>query len=274
MLRSVLVVAAVSLAGLPALAAELNPPGTLPSTVPLASPAAVLPLPLPSADLSAPVPEVRPRLVPGGPAVVMDGLSARLLRVIPPEAEDSVGNGAFTEYVFQIGNTLADRELHLGQPALTVAGTMRRPPASAVEIMGLERVAANVQRQAQGVNLLRLLGSFLPGAGALVAAQVGAVGTVVAQSHWQQQLVANPRAWAAELQKRAFQNVQGGEVVVLPGEKAQGSLWIRQSATERASRLHLFVRRGNGEGVLMAVDLGDNLPGAAPAVPASPVSKE
>lgn len=273
-MRSVLVIAALSLSALPAVAQEVPPPAVPPSPASPTYPAGMPPLsPLP-ADGPEPVQTVRPILIPGGPAVLLDGLRARLLRVIPPGADDSVGHAAFTEYVFEIENTLADRELRLGQPALTVAGTMRRPPTSAAEIMQLDRVAADVQRQAQGMSLLHLLGSFLPGAGALIAAQAGAVGTVVAQSHWQQQLVANPRAWAAELQKRAFQNVQGGDVLVLPGETARGSLWIRQSATERASRLHLFVRRGGGEGRLVTVDLGDNLAGAVPAVPASPVPME
>lgn|GEM_PF-6405986 len=268
-MRSVLVVVTLSLTGLPVLAQEVSPPADLPSLTTPASPAALSTL-----VAEAPVPVTRPVLVPGGPAVMLDGLRLRLRRVIPPGAEDSVGNGVFTEYVVELANTLPDRDLRLGQPALTVAGTLRRPPASAAEIMQLDQVAADVQRQAQGMSLLHLLGSFLPGAGALVAAQAGAVGTVVAQSHWQQQLVANPRAWAAELQKRSFQHVQDGEVVVLPGETAQGSLWIRQAATERASRVHLFLRRGRGEGVLLAVDLGDNLPGTVPALPAPPVLKE
>lgn len=48
---------------------------------------------------------------------------------------------------------------------------------------------------------------------------------------------------------------------------------IKITPAERASRLHLFVRRG-GEGRLVTVDLGDNLAGAVPAVPASPVHME
>lgn len=233
----------------------------------------------PHASMVATVPPVSPPALPvaswlavaGAPVTVAPGLSVRLLRVIRPDAPESVGNGRFTEYVFELRNLGAERELRLSQPALTVAGTVRRPPASPMAILRPEEAVARVQRQADGLSLLNLLGSFLPGAGALVAAQAGAVGAVVAQSAWQRDLVANPQVWLAELQRRSFGNQVNGEVLILPGETTQGSLWIRQDTAERATRLQAFVRAGEGgEAQLASLELRDNAnDGAAP--PAAPV---
>lgn len=246
----------------PVASARLADPG-----VPLAVPSA----PPPTASQIA----TRSVLAVGGPAIVVtEGIHARLLQVIRPDAPESIGNGTHTEYVFALTNRLADRELRLTQPALTVAGAIRRPPASAMEILRPAEATERVQAQARGLSLFNLLGAFLPAAGALIVAQAGAVGTVVAKSAWQQELIANPRAWAAELQKRAFQNVQGAEVIVFPGETATGSLWIRQSPAERASRIQFFVRTGGEAGRLLGVDIEDNAPVAATAVPTPPVSKE
>lgn len=215
---------------------------------------------------------VLPLLTPQGAAVRLPaGLSVRLLRVIRPDAPESVGNGRFAEYVFELRNLGAERELRLSQPALTVAGTVRRPPTSPMAILRPEEAVAKVQRQADGLSLLNLLGSFLPGAGALVAAQAGAVGAVVAQSAWQRELVANPQVWLAELQRRSFGNQVNGEVLILPGETTQGSLWIRQDTAERATRLQAFVRAGEGgEAQLASLELRDNANDGA-ALPAAPV---
>jgi len=60
-----------------------------------------------------------------------------------------------------------------------------------------------------------------------------------------------------ELKKRLFLNARGDSIVLLPGESATGSTWIRQSKDESATLVQLFIKLGDTPRRLVQLRLAD-----------------
>ncbi len=66
-----------------------------------------------------------------------------------------------------------------------------------------------------------------------------------------------PMARINELKNRVFLNARGDSIVLLPGESATGSSWIRQSGEETATLVQFFIKAGEGSRRLVQLGLAD-----------------
>lgn len=217
-----------------------------------------------------------PGVLTVGDFLVLPESRIQLNRIIRPG--DPLSISPLTEYNYTLTNTTPDKEVTFQAGGITVGGEVRRPSGDVKEILALNNGNRAAQTAGAGVvgGVLGLLGAFL-GPVASVATHVG-VNTAVAHTMYD-----TPLARLNELKKRLFQTAQGDAVVLLPGESATGSTWIRQSKDESATLVQLFIKTGDSSRRLVQVPLADMptrstaTPESAPVVPpltADTVSKQ
>ncbi|MDO8768488.1 MAG: hypothetical protein Q7K57_07275 [Burkholderiaceae bacterium] len=217
-----------------------------------------------------------PGVLTVGNFLVLPESKIRLNEIIRPG--DPISISPLTEYNYTLTNTTPDQEVTFQSGGITVGGEVRRPSGDVKEILAMNDGNRAAQTAGAGVvgGVLGLLGAFL-GPVASVATHVG-VNTAVAHTMYD-----TPLARLNELKKRLFQTAQGDAVVLLPGESATGSTWIRQSKDEPATLVQLFIKPGNGSRRLVQLPLADTptpvvvTPESAPVVPpltADTVSKQ
>jgi hypothetical protein len=213
---------------------------------------AVAQTPLPAA---APPPGV----LTVGEFLILPESKIRLNRIIRPDDPTSIS--PLTEYNYTLTNTTPDQEVTFQAGGFTVAGEVRRPSGDLKEILAMSNGGGAAQTAGATAvgGVVGLLSALLGPVGS-VAAHVG-VNTAVAHTMYD-----TPMARMNELKKRLFLNARGDSIVLLPGESATGSSWIRQSREESATLVQLFIKSGDGPRRLVQLGLA-NTPGPAPAKP-------
>lgn len=201
-----------------------------------------------------------PGVLTTGEFLVLPESTIRLNRIVRPDDPQSIS--PLTEYNYTLTNTTADQEVTFQAGGFTVAGEVRRPSGDLKEILAMNTGGGAAQTAGATAvgGVVGLLSAFLGPVGS-VAAYVG-VNTAVAHTMYD-----TPMARINELKKRVFLNARGDSIVLLPGESATGSSWIRQSGEETATLVQFFIKAGDGSRRLVQLGLA-NTPGPAPAKPA------
>lgn len=180
-----------------------------------------------------------------GHTLKLAGFDATLNKVEQPGGE-SLGGEGFTEYNLTLTNTSQDKELLVSNITFSVHGETRQMVKDPDDIVNQgnsagKNVAANTGAAAVGFvgGLLGPLGS--------IASMVG-VNAAASKIY-----VDDPQKWREEIKKRGFQGNDAG-ASVFPSETATGSIWVKQSISEVAERVNLYVKQG-GTSRLVKLDL-------------------
>ncbi|MFA7322550.1 MAG: hypothetical protein WC000_13885 [Dokdonella sp.] len=209
-----------------------------------------------------PLPAVAPPpgVLTAGEFLVLPESKIRLNRIVRPDDPQSIS--PLTEYNYTLTNTTADQEVTFQAGGFTVAGEVRRPSGDVKEILAMntDGSAAQTAGATAAGGAVGLLSGFL----GPVASLAAIVGVKAAVAHT---MYDTPMARINELKKRVFLNARGDSIVLLPGESATGSSWIRQSPEETATLVQLFIKAGDGSRRLVQLGLAST-PGPAPAKPA------
>lgn len=189
-----------------------------------------------------------PGVLTTGEFLVLPESQIRLNRILRPDDPQSIS--PLTEYSYTLTNTTADQEVTFQAGGFTVAGEVRRPSGDLKEILAMNTDGSAAQTAGATAvgGAVGLLGGFLGPLGSL-AALVG-VNTAVAHTMYD-----TPMARVNELKKRVFLNARGDSIVLLPGESATGSSWIRQSPEETATLVQFFIKAGDGSRRLVQLGL-------------------
>lgn len=192
-----------------------------------------------------------PGVLTTGEFLVLPESKIRLNRIIRSDDPQSIS--PLTEYNYTLTNTTADQEVTFQAGGFTVAGEVRRPSGDVKEILAMntDGSAARTAGATAVGGVVGLLSAFLGPVGS-VAAHVG-VNTAVAHTMYD-----TPMARVNELKKRVFLNARGDSIVLLPGESATGSSWIRQSPEETATLVQLFIKAGDGPRRLVQLGLANS----------------
>jgi hypothetical protein len=204
------------------------------STIPVAAPVAT---PAPAGPLKLAV----------GQPLKLDGFEFTLNKVVQPGAE-ALGGALFTEYNLTVSNTSPDKDLLISNATLSVAGEVRQA------VRDLDEIAF---QDMSGRSTAAVGGSAAVG---FVSGMLGPLaalgGQVLAHAGASKLLVDDPQKWREELKKRGFQNANETGVSIFPTESATGSIWFKQSASEAAERMQVYVKQG-GSSRIIRLDLVD-----------------
>lgn len=183
-----------------------------------------------------------------GEFLVLPESKIRLNRIVRPDDPQSIS--PLTEYNYTLTNTTADQEVTFQAGGFTVAGEVRRPSGDLKEILAMNTVGSAAQTAGATAvgGAVGLLSGFLGPVGSLAAL----VGVKAAVAHT---MYDTPMARINELKKRVFLNARGDSIVLLPGESATGSSWIRQSGEETATLVQFFIKAGDGSRRLVQLGL-------------------
>lgn len=199
-----------------------------------------------------PLPAVAPPpgVLTAGEFLILPESKIRLNRILRPDDPQSIS--PLTEYNYTLTNTTADQEVTFQAGGFTVAGEVRRPAGDLKEILALNTDGSAAQTAGATAvgGVLGLLSAILGPVGSVVA-HVG-VNTAVTHTMYD-----TPMARIEELKKRVFLNAKGDSIVLLPGEAATGSSWIRQSREEAATMVQFFIKAGDGSRRLVQLGLAD-----------------
>ena len=216
-----------------------------------------------------PLPAVAPPpgVLTAGEFLVLPESQIRLNRILRPDDPQSIS--PLTEYSYTLTNTTADQEVTFQAGGFTVAGEVRRPSGDVKEILAMntDSSAARTAGATAVGGAVGLLSGFLGPVGS-VAALVG-VNTAVAHTMYD-----TPMARVNELKKRLFLNARGDSIVLLPGESATGSSWIRQSGEETATLVQFFIKAGDGPRRLVQLGLANSPVPITVKPDAEPVPKQ
>jgi len=216
-----------------------------------------------------PLPAVAPQ--PGvltvGEFLILPESKIRLNRIIRPDDPQSIS--PLTEYNYTLTNTTADQEVTFQAGGFTVAGEVRRPSGDLKEILAMNTDGSAAQTAGATAvgGAVGLLGGFLGPLGSLAAL----VGVKAAVAHT---MYDTPMARINELKKRVFLNARGDAIVLLPGESATGSSWIRQSPEETATLVQFFIKAGDGSRRLVQLGLARTPARVAVNADAEPLPKQ
>jgi hypothetical protein len=202
------------------------------------------------AQTAVPAALPQPGILTVGELLVLPESSIRLNRIIRPDEPISIS--PLTEYNYTLTNSTPDQEVTFQAGGITVAGEVRRPSADLKEILAMNNGSGAAQTAGATAvgGVVGLLSAFLGPVGS-VAAHVG-VNAAVAHTMYD-----TPMARMNELKKRLFLNARGDSIVLLPGESATGSTWIRQSKDESATLVQLFIKLGDTPRRLVQLRLAD-----------------
>lgn len=170
-----------------------------------------------------------------GRSIHLGGVDVSLNQVVSP-GDESLGGQGFTEYNLTFTNTSQDKELILSNAAFFIHNETRAMVKDPDDIVNQgnsagKNVAANTGAAAAGFvgGLFGPLGS--------IASMVG-VNAAASKIY-----VDDPQKWREEIKKRGFQGNDAG-ASIFPAETATGSIWVKQSGSEVASRIQLYIKQG------------------------------
>lgn len=191
-----------------------------------------------------------PGVLTAGEFLILPESKIRLNRILRSDDPQSIS--LLTEYNYTLTNTTTDQEVTFQAGGFTVAGEVRRPASDLKEILALNTGGGAAQTAGATAvgGVFGLLSAFLGPVGSVVA-HVG-VNTAVTHTMYD-----TPMARIEELKKRVFLNARGDSIVLLPGESATGSSWIRQSGEETATLVQFFIKAGDGPRRLIQLGLAD-----------------
>lgn len=170
-----------------------------------------------------------------GDKVSSDGFDVSLNKVVQPGA-DTIGGKGYTEYNLTLGNESGDKELVVSNIAVVVHGKTKSMVKDFDDIVAQgdttqKSVSTNVGSAAAGYvgGLFGMVGSLASMAG------VNAVAKKIYTD--------DPKKWHEELEQQSLPLSATG-ISVFPGDKATGSIWIKQPATDAAEQIRFYVKQG------------------------------
>lgn len=170
------------------------------------------------------------------------------LNKIVPAGKDSLGGEGFTEYNLTVKNGSASKEVVLANVAMAINGETRYMVKNPDEIVR--------QGNSQGKDAATEAGAGAVGAIGGMFGVLGSIGSQMLTNHAVNKIyVDDPQKWRDELKKRGFQRDADG-ISVFPSEAATGSIWVKQSGSETAKRMQLYLKEG-GSSKLVKLELAN-----------------
>ncbi|HUW51558.1 MAG TPA: hypothetical protein VMV75_11145 [Sulfuricella sp.] len=171
-----------------------------------------------------------------GRTLKLAGFDMSLNKVEQP-GEESLGGEGFTEYNLTLTNTSQDKELVVSNITFSVHGEIRAMVKDPGDIVNQGNSTGKSAATTAGAAAVGFVGGLL--------GPIGSLASMVGVNAAANKIYADdPQKWREEIKKRGFQSNDAG-ASVFPAETATGSIWVKQSVSEVAERVNLYVKQGN-----------------------------